>query len=561
MTEPDDRYRKARIVIVDEDPANVSMLAGILRSEGYENVHDNADPSTTVNLCSVPRFDLILLGITTRGPEGIRVIDRLSHLETDSYPAVVVVLAAEIDEETRLRALEAGARDFLTMPCHASEVLFRIRNALEVRKLHDLQGKQTDGSEGAVHEPQRRLRKTRHETAGRSGRAGEDWLQCLEDGLHDHWHLGRNIILNWSASDEGIDVLAVPHYLAATFSATHPALSTDEAKLVGEPGLAGRQTASFVRSLISGRRQLSPRRLRGVGRLLGVEPIRIPLPESWADGHSPDAKNKMVERYSISFVPNRAVALFDIVRFSRLSPLEQVSQLNSLAYSLNSAHSKLMKIEIDINFARSTTGDGFYVWNRDTGMHANTNLYHFMHIVLADNAIARQKSQGNTTPLLRTGFHVGDDYEFYQAEGLNPTIYNTIVGEVTIELARIVDYALPGQVLVGDFKATLPGFEAGDTEPIEVDSVRFISGLQHGLSKLQGMTLSGEEIRDIKCTLTGARRSERGFAVHRYRVTDKHGYSRNVFNAKINIYRSGGDPIFLGMQEKDLGGFERVDSL
>jgi hypothetical protein len=219
-----------------------------------------------------------------------------------------------------------------------------------------------------------------------------------------------------------------------------------------------------------------------------------------------------------------------------------------------------MKNEIDINFARSTTGDGFYIWNRDTGIHANTNLYHFMHIVLADNAIARQKAQGNTTPLLRTGFHVGDHYAFYQAEGLNPTIYNYIVGEVTIELARIVDQALPGHVLVGEFNADLPGFDGGESGPCEVDSVRFINGLQDSLSKLRGMTLSGEEIREIKCYLTGAQRPTGDFAIHRYRITDKHGYSRNVYNAKINIYRSGGDPIFLGIQEKDLSGFERVDS-
>jgi hypothetical protein len=280
------------------------------------------------------------------------------------------------------------------------------------------------------------LRKTEHETGGRSGRVEEDWPRRLEEGLHEHWQLGRNIILSWCLSEEGIDVLAVPHYLAATFCATHPMLSADEAKLIGKPDLADRPSADFVRSLITGSRQLSRRRLRGVGRLLQMDPIRIPLPEPRAGGRSADTIDKMVERYGISFVHNRAVALFDIVGFSRLTPFEQVSQLNSLAYSVNAAHSKLMKSEIDINFARSTTGDGFYIWNRDTGMHANTNLYHFMHIVLADNAIARRKSQGNTTPLLRAGFHVGDHYEFYQAEGLNPTVYNYIVGEVTIELAR-----------------------------------------------------------------------------------------------------------------------------
>src|SRR5690606_40569555 len=102
-------------------------------------------------------------------------------------------------------------------------------------------------------------------------------------------------------------------------------------------------------------------------------------------------------------VPCRAVALFDIVGFSLLSPFEQMTQLNSLSYSLNSAQSKLLDKRIGVDFARSTTGDGFYVWNRDLDFDANVNLYHLMYLVLADNAIARRKAERNTVPRLRAG--------------------------------------------------------------------------------------------------------------------------------------------------------------
>ena len=78
-----------------------------------------------------------------------------------------------------------------------------------------------------------------------------------------------------------------------------------------------------------------------------------------------------------------------------------MTQLNSLSYSLNSAHNKMLDRELNVNFARSSTGDGFYIWNRDLGVKANTNLYHLMHLVLADNAIARSKAHGRTVPLLR----------------------------------------------------------------------------------------------------------------------------------------------------------------
>ena len=56
---------------------------------------------------------------------------------------------------------------------------------------------------------------------------------------------------------------------------------------------------------------------------------------------------------------------------------------------------------------------------------------------------------------MRACFHVGSCYEFHQAEGLNPTTHDFIVGDVTIELARMIDAALPGQILVGDFMADI----------------------------------------------------------------------------------------------------------
>ena len=89
-----------------------------------------------------------------------------------------------------------------------------------------------------------------------------------------------------------------------------------------------------------------------------------------------------------------------------------------------------------------------------------------MHIVLADNAIARSKSSSKAVPRLRACFHVGACYEFHQAEGLNPTMHDFIVGDVTIELARMIDAAMPGQILVGDFLASLTeeAFESG-TKP------------------------------------------------------------------------------------------------
>jgi len=295
--------------------------------------------------------------------------------------------------------------------------------------------------------------------------------------------------------------------------------------------------------------------MQKVARLLGVEPKKIALRVA-LEGSVVETKiiEKMIRKYGINYVPSRAVTLFDIVGFSLLTPFEQMTQLNSLSYSLNSAHAKMLEADVNIDFARSSSGDGFYIWNRDEGLEASINLYHFMHIVLADNAIARSKSASKAVPRLRACFHVGSCYEFHQAEGLNPTTHDFIVGDVTIELARMIDAALPGQILVGDFMADIEiENDKGEiTIQPNVDAVTFLRRAQGNLSRLSGMVLSGERVTAIKCYLTGENMGGGQFNIRRLIIKDKHGLSRVAFNAKVNIYREIAAPILLGIQDKKL---------
>ncbi|MCP6379998.1 hypothetical protein NL466_30310, partial [Klebsiella pneumoniae] len=79
----------------------------------------------------------------------------------------------------------------------------------------------------------------------------------------------------------------------------------------------------------------------------------------------------------------------------------------------------------------------------------NVELYQLMQFILADNALARERAtRPESVPKLRACFHVGSHYEFYQSEGLNPTSFSYLVGQVTIELARMIEHAQPGQILV-----------------------------------------------------------------------------------------------------------------
>ena len=372
-------------------------------------------------------------------------------------------------------------------------------------------------------------------------------LIFLDRCLHEQWGLGQNVILNWCPETDGVDLLVVPHYAIAAYSKQMTA-DGDAAEQA-----ASRPSEDFFKSLISGPRLLSAKQMERVARLLGIERehlvLRAPL-----TGRRSEQRiiEKMIKRYSITYVPCRGVALFDIVGFSLLSPFEQMTQLNSLSYSVNSAQSRMLNKEIGIDFARSSTGDGFYLWNRDLNLDANINLYHFMHLVLADNAIARRKADLNTVPKLRSCFHMGSSYEFHQAEGLNPTLYNYIVGDVTVELARMIDRALPGQILVGEFLSEVLLKNGTMSGEVTLDSIDFVLKATRSLVQFNGLELSGERIESIKCYLTGARLNSGEFTVRRITINDKHGMSRNVFNAKVNIYRRHAEPILLGIEDRML---------
>jgi hypothetical protein len=362
-------------------------------------------------------------------------------------------------------------------------------------------------------------------------------LILLDRTLHDYWELGHHVMLNWCTHPGGIRVLIVPHHALASYA---------------NDGNAGNSapTESFLQSLLSGRRQLEPGQLDKVARLLAVEPTVVPLPSPAVDGAAQDIVERIIKRYSITYTPNRAVALFDIVGFGLLNPIEQMLQINSLSYSLNSAQSKLNSKKLGVDFARTTTGDGFYVWNRDLTLDASINLFHLMHLALADNAIARAKASANAAPRLRACFHIGGCYEFHQPEGLTPTIYSYIVGDVTIELARMIEWALADQIMVGDFRAEMPFLERQAPGWVTLDSIDFVARATRHVAQLRGLTLSGDRVDYIRCYLTGAKLTDGEFTVRRILVKDKHGRVRTVYNSKANIYRRNGTPLLLGIEDR-----------
>ncbi|WP_306598692.1 response regulator [Geothrix sp. 21YS21S-2] len=121
-----------RILIVDDLEANVILLEEMLKGAGYTSVSSTRDPSRVCELHLLNRYDLILLDLLMPGMDGFQVMENLATIETEGYLPVLVVTA---QSGHKLRALQAGARDFVSKPFDLAEVLIRVHNLLEVRLL------------------------------------------------------------------------------------------------------------------------------------------------------------------------------------------------------------------------------------------------------------------------------------------------------------------------------------------------------------------------------------------------------------------------------------------
>ena len=123
----------AKILIVDDLEANVRLLDRMLRQAGHTCVASTMDPHEVCGLHRDNRYDLILLDLEMPGMDGFQVMEGLKEIETDGYLPILVITA---QPDHKLRALEAGARDFISKPFDLVEVRTRIRNLLEVRLLY-----------------------------------------------------------------------------------------------------------------------------------------------------------------------------------------------------------------------------------------------------------------------------------------------------------------------------------------------------------------------------------------------------------------------------------------
>jgi serine phosphatase RsbU (regulator of sigma subunit) len=123
----------AGILVVDDLEANVCLVKGMLRVAGYTSVDSTTDPGEVSELYRRNRYSLILLDLQMPGMDGFQVMEGLKEIEGDGYLPVLVITA---QPGHKLRALEAGAKDFVSKPFDLAELRARVHNILEVRLLH-----------------------------------------------------------------------------------------------------------------------------------------------------------------------------------------------------------------------------------------------------------------------------------------------------------------------------------------------------------------------------------------------------------------------------------------
>ena len=172
--------KSARILIVDDEAANVMLLEHILEGEGYHNYESVLDPRQVLPLFLACPPDLILLDIRMPHLDGFAVMSQLRHRIAESVFLPIVVLTADVTSDTKQAALEAGASDFLTKPIDVTEVLLRIKNLLRTRSLHVQVQNQNQILEDRVRERTRDLEEAQREILHTASGLREAQLETLE---------------------------------------------------------------------------------------------------------------------------------------------------------------------------------------------------------------------------------------------------------------------------------------------------------------------------------------------------------------------------------------------
>jgi putative two-component system response regulator len=175
-------WSHARILIVDDQPSNVLLLERMLHRAGYTSLKAITDSREALATFAVFDPDIILLDLHMPHLDGFAVMSALEPQLANASYLPILVLTADVSAETKQRALSGGAKDFLVKPFEQTEVLLRIANLLETRRLHLRLVGQNEVLEAQVRERTQDLEEARREILERLAIAAE----YRDDDTHEH---------------------------------------------------------------------------------------------------------------------------------------------------------------------------------------------------------------------------------------------------------------------------------------------------------------------------------------------------------------------------------------
>jgi putative two-component system response regulator len=192
MKPEEQELTELRILAVDDEESNLLLLRRILERAGYRQVEATADPTRVPGIFLETGPDLVLLDLHMPEMDGFELMERLAPVTGDGTRVPFLVLTADATEETKRRALSMGARDFLSKPVDQLELLPRVGNLLQVKRLQDRLQKQNELLEEEVADRTRDLEQARLEILDRLALAAE----YRDDDTQEHaWRIGRTCAL------------------------------------------------------------------------------------------------------------------------------------------------------------------------------------------------------------------------------------------------------------------------------------------------------------------------------------------------------------------------------
>ncbi len=179
--EPEADPDGTRILIVDDEIGSSNMLTRLLSLSGYTELTVVNDARNAVDAFQIYKPDIVLLDILMPWMDGFEVLKALRDVCGDTYLSVIVI-TGEDDAKNRMKALDLGVNDFIGKPFDAAEIIMRIRNIMQIRRLHDDITEQNRTLEIRVEERTKELLALQIELLTRLARAAE--FRDTDTGTH-----------------------------------------------------------------------------------------------------------------------------------------------------------------------------------------------------------------------------------------------------------------------------------------------------------------------------------------------------------------------------------------